>query len=137
MRSHGLPSFPDPKVSDSNGKVSVMVGVPASAAASPQFQAAQKACQGIMPAPGANQSQSQQGQPPTQDLLAFARCLREHGVPKFPDPNRQGQLTLEMINAAGVDMHAPGLLTAARGCVDVTRGAITVAQVERAVNGPH
>ena len=25
-------------------------------------------------------------------MLAFSRCVREHGVPNFPDPNSQGDL---------------------------------------------
>lgn len=41
-----------------------------------------------------------------------------------------------MVTAAGVDLHAPAILTAAKACVAVTRGAVTVADVERAVNGP-
>jgi hypothetical protein len=42
-----------------------------------------------------------------------------------------------MINAAGVDLHAPGVLTAGKACVGVTDGVISVADVERAINGPH
>jgi hypothetical protein len=34
-------------------------------------------------------------------ILAFAKCLRSHGVTNFPDPTSQGQLTLEMVNAVG------------------------------------
>jgi hypothetical protein len=66
-----------------------------------------------------------------------ARCLRDHGVTDFPDPNAQGQLSLQMISAAGVDLHAPSFFTAAKSCVGVTRGAIPLAAVERAINGPH
>jgi hypothetical protein len=137
MRSHGLPNFPDPHVSYQNGQGSVSQGVPASDAASPQFKTAQKACQHIMPAPGGSGGGSQDHGPPPQALLAFARCLRAHGLPKFPDPDRQGQLTIEMINAAGVDLHAPAVLAAAEGCVGATHGAITMAEVQRAINGPH
>jgi hypothetical protein len=63
--------------------------------------------------------------------------LRSHGISDFPDPNVQGQLTLQMIRAAGVDLHAPSLLSAAKACVGVTHGAITIAAVVRAINGPH
>ncbi len=54
----------------------------------------------------------------------------------FPDPTAQGQLTLAMIHAAGVDLQAPSLLTAAKACVGVTHGAITLAQVEQAIHHP-
>jgi hypothetical protein len=66
--------------------------------------------------------------------LAFASCLRAHGLTTFPDPNPQGQITGEMITAAGIDLHAPGVLTVAKGCIGVTHGAITLAMVERAIN---
>jgi hypothetical protein len=50
MRSHGEPNFPDPKVE--GGGVRLQIG-PSSGIdpRSPQFQAAQKACQGDMPGP--------------------------------------------------------------------------------------
>jgi hypothetical protein len=55
----------------------------------------------------------------------------------FPDPNAQGQLTLQMIGAAGVDLKAPSFLTAAKACVGVTHGQITLGLVAQAINGPH
>jgi hypothetical protein len=70
-----------------------------------------------------------------QRILAFARCLRSHGIPNFPDPTSQGQLTLEMVNAAGVDLHTPTVLTAAKTCLGTTDGAITAADVQRALTG--
>jgi hypothetical protein len=48
MRSHGVPNFPDPKVSGNT----VQLGGPSSQGFdpnSPQFQAAQKACQSSLP----------------------------------------------------------------------------------------
>jgi hypothetical protein len=38
-----------------------------------------------------------------------------------------------MISAAGIDLHQPAVLTAAKACVGVTRGAITMAQIEAAI----
>jgi hypothetical protein len=133
MRQHGVTNFPDPQVTTRPGQGSVRIAM--LAPRSPQSKAAQHACGHLLPGPQ-NTSPAQQ-HARTQDLLAFARCLRGHGVANFPDPNSQGQLTLQTINAAGVDLHAPGVLTAARSCVGVTHGAITGADVERAINGPH
>lgn len=135
MRNHGVTNFPDPVISTSANSVSVKIAVPASVGKSPAFQTAQTACQGILAALGnANPAEQRQH---AQDLLAFARCLRAHGLTNFPDPNAQGKLTLAMINAAGIDLHQPGVLTAASACVSVTHGAITMANVEQAINGPH
>ena len=41
------------------------------------------------------------------------------------------------MSGAGIDLHTPALLTAAKGCAPVTHGQITPAQVVRAINGPH
>ncbi len=70
-------------------------------------------------------------------FLAFAHCLHTHGIPDFPDPNTQGQISGQMIDAAGVDLKAPSFMTAADGCVGVTHGAITRANIARLVNRAH
>ena len=135
IRAHGVPAFPDPQVTTTPGSVGIRQAVPAAAGLSPAFNAAQKACRGIMPAPGKGGSHDEG--PGKQVLLAFAHCLRGHGVAGFPDPNASGQLTIEMIRAAGVDIHTRSFFDTAKACVGATHGAITVAQLERAINGPH
>jgi hypothetical protein len=137
MRKHGVSNFPDPTVSTGSGSSKIAQAVPEGAGASPRFKSAQKACQGILPAAQGNGPTPAQQEAHKRVILAFASCLRTHGISKFPDPNGQGQLTLSMINAAGVDLHAPGFLTAARACVSVTHGMITLGQVAQAINGPH
>ncbi len=52
MRTHGVPNFPDPKFSSGGGGVRVTLKASGSGGinpSSPQFQAAQKACQSISP----------------------------------------------------------------------------------------
>jgi hypothetical protein len=136
MRAHGLSNFPDPHVVSHDGQTSVSQMLPQSAAAAPAFKSAQKACQHFQPTPQSGPGPGDQ-QHHKQVLLAFARCLRAHGLTGFPDPNAQGQLTLAMINAAGVDIHGPGFFTAAKACVGATHGAITLAQVAQAARGNH
>jgi hypothetical protein len=138
MRNHGVSNFPDPKVSSSGpGDTAIAMVVPKTFSSEPGFSSAIKACRGILPGPGnGNPAEvAQQQQQHKQVLLAFAKCLRMHGLTNFPDPSSQGQLTVEMIQQAGVDLHAPDVLPAARACIGVTHGAITWADVERAVNG--
>ena len=58
MRTHGVPNFPDPEFSSSGGGVRVRIGGKGGPGGidpnSPQFQAAQRACQSIVPKlPGA------------------------------------------------------------------------------------
>jgi hypothetical protein len=135
MRKNGVSNFPDPQVSTTPGGGSVRIRAVAPAGRTPQFKAAQQACRHLLPGPQNTIPAEQHAR--AQALLAFARCLRSHGIANFPDPNGQGQLTSATINAAGVDLHAPGFLTAAKACVGVTHGAITGADVVRAINGPH
>ena len=135
MRTHGATNFPDPQVTTSPGQTKISIRAVGKANQSPQFKAAQQACQHLLPGPQSESPAQQQAH--ARALLAFARCLRSHGLPNFPDPNAQGQLTIEMINAAGINLHAPNVLPAARACVGVTHGVITGADVERAINGPH
>ena len=135
IRAHGVPAFPDPQVTTTPGSVGIRQAVPAGVGTSPAFTAAQKACRGVMPAPGKGGSNDQG--PKKQVLLAFAHCLRTHGVTDFPDPAANGQLSREMISAAGVDIHSRSFFNAARACVGVTHGAITMAQVAAAISGHH
>jgi hypothetical protein len=130
-----VPAFPDPQVSTTPGSVAIRQGVPAAAGLSPKFRAAQKACRSIMPAPRKGGGRDQG--PNKQALLAFAHCLRAHGATGFPDPNASGQLTTEMIKAAGVDIHTRSFFDTAKACVGVTHGAITMALVQMAINGHH
>jgi hypothetical protein len=133
MRSHGVPNFPDPKVVVSPGRQAVGFAVNPSETGLPKFKSADKTCARILPAPS-NPSPAQQ-RAHKQDLLAFARCLRTNGIHGFPDPDIQGRLTLQMVAAAGVDIHSRTFLDAAKACVGVTNGAITLPQIEAAVSG--
>ncbi len=134
MRSHGVSDFPDPKVRISPGHSSVAFGVNPSETGSPHFETAQRACQRILPAPSDSRAEQQTHK---QTLLAFARCLRAHGIHDFPDPDTQGQLPLPTVIAAGVDIHSRTFLDAAKACVGVTHGIITMQQIEAGVNGGH
>lgn len=129
MRSHGLPNFPDPSSSEGIPKDKLPVG-------SPQFLVASSACEHLMPAHGLGpQETGQQARTRVAHALAFARCMRARGFASFPDPTNQGQLTVHMVTAAGLDLHEPKLLRAALACVPVTHGLLTRAAIERAVNG--
>lgn len=81
MRSHGIPNYPDP--SAVSGPVdSSQLGV-----SDTVYETARTACSQLYPqphAPGPNPAQQQhvEGQ-----LLIFAKCMRAHGLPAFPDPN--------------------------------------------------
>lgn len=135
MRSHGVSGFPDPHVSTTPGGVAIsQEAAPVASGQAPVFTAAEHACRGILRAINA---QAGRHGPGAGVLLAFAKCLRAHGLGDFPDPDRTGQITRSMLSAAGVDLHSPMFLSAAKSCIGVTHGAITPAEIRAAISGPH
>jgi hypothetical protein len=78
-------------------------------------QAAQDACQPILDRlPAAARKNS----PPTPEelrgLLGFAQCMRENGLPEWPDPQADGTFPLpEPLRSEG---KSPRLVTAERAC---------------------
>ncbi len=131
MHSHGVPKFPDPNTSGQIPKEQIIALGPSS----PQFNAAQRACAQLWPYGRSSAQSPAQGQPHTAAMLAFARCLRSHGLTNFPDPTSSGQVTHEMVASAGINLHQPAVLRAGDACVSVTHGAITKAIVARFVAG--
>jgi hypothetical protein len=133
MRSHGVPNFPDPISSGGNDKEAVVSAL--EAVSNSQAQAAQTACMHVNGgSPGTGQSPAQ-SQAHTAAMLAFARCIRTHGFPSFPDPTTSGQITHEMLAQAGINFHQPAVPQAGDACVSVTHGFITKTDVARFVAG--
>jgi len=139
IRDHGLTTFPELTVrSDANGQNPVVV--PAQYLHTPAFKSGAEACGRLLPEVGApagpsgGRAQSAQAQAAReQTILAFARCMRTHGVTKFPDPTLQGQLTAEMVVGLGIDLHSASFLRAVTACLPTTHGLLTVADVRRAI----
>jgi hypothetical protein len=135
MRQHGVPNFPDPVVrSNSNGSESVGIRVDPGLASAPAMKAAQNACRAILPVPSAAQI-AQQQHLREQHMLAFAECMRTHGISGFPDPTSQGQLSLSMLRQARIDVAAPAVQSAALTCVPASGGELTAAAVKAAASG--
>jgi hypothetical protein len=82
MRVGGVPNFPDP--SSAHGGLFNTTGIDTS---SPAFHAAQAKCQKLMGGgPTALGSHTHPTAQTMARLLRIARCMRQHGVPQFPDP---------------------------------------------------
>ena len=137
MRDHGVANFPDPHVSISGGSTQISMMAKGNPNGSPQIQAAQTACRGILPGPSSVNpgAQAQQQRARTQDELSFAHCMRNHGINGFPDPPAQGRLTLPMIQAAGIDLTASQFRTAALACIPASNGILTRQAVMQATSG--
>lgn len=54
------------------------------------------------------------GAPADQSGLGYARCMRAHGVSRFPDPNRSGNGF--DLAGAGIDQSSPAIRAAERAC---------------------
>jgi hypothetical protein len=132
MRANGVPNFPDPTGGKGGANKTAIVSA-LQAVSNSQVQAAQTACIHVNGgSPGTGQSLAQ-GHAHTAAMLAFARCMRSRGFPDFPDP-AHGQLTPQMVTAAGIDLHQPAILRAGLACTSVTHGLLTRADIERAVS---
>jgi hypothetical protein len=55
-------------------------------------------------------------------------------VTRFPDPKAQGGLTVEMVQAQGIDVHSPAFLRVVHACLPASHGALTPAKVREALN---
>ena len=84
MRSHGVPNFPDPTVQNGSVGFSITAGDGVDQN-SPQYQSARQACASLRGGGTANS-----GSGNLAKELKFAQCMRSHGVPDFPDPNKNG-----------------------------------------------
>jgi hypothetical protein len=114
MRSHGVPSFPDPV--DGRLSPTVRKGGPLDPS-NPQFQSAQKACRSLAPAGalgGSAPSHSQQS-----GQLKFAACMRKNGVPDFPDP--QGG---HIVAGGNLNPSSPQFQSAVQACQKLIPGGI-------------
>jgi hypothetical protein len=135
MRSHGVPNFPDPSTSGSfqveisgNHTRVALSDIPGVNPDSPAFKVAQAACQNLIPG-GLGPSGPATATAMTQ-ARAWAKCMRAHGVPNFPDPRTtipshgppfNGQVNqingaVFMLPAATINPQSPAFERAATTC---------------------
>ena len=86
MRAHGVPNFPDPRsdggnsVSASPGSSTItLAGIPFSG---PAFKNAEKLCDPL----GLGAGRPAISEAMKQKLIAFAQCMRRHGLTQWADP---------------------------------------------------
>lgn len=117
MRTNGVSGFPDPNTSGSFTIDAVANGSSVDAR-SPAFARALVACRNLEPAgfTGNKRTPEQQAA-----ALKFAQCMRDDGVPSFPDPKPDGPI---------IDVHGahsiPGFHGALEKCSVIYAGAMGV-----------
>ncbi len=88
MRANGVSAFPDP---DASGELTIdgIANGSSLDTSSPAFEHALAACKDLEP-PGFTGTRATPQQRTAR--LEFARCVRDNGVPDFPDPAPNGPL---------------------------------------------
>jgi len=89
MRDNGVPNFPDPKMEDGGGfSLSLPEG-----ADNEKVDAAQEKCKANLPNGGVPEKPDPER---LEQMRKYAQCMRENGVPNFPDPSEDGGIALDM-----------------------------------------
>jgi hypothetical protein len=104
VRARGVPNFPDPGSSGGIVKETAQqLGVSSS-----QLQAAQNACQHLLPNTGNIDDNPAALHLWWSQMQRFARCMHSHGVPNWPDPSPYPQDPVRPtfnLHAAGIGFH--------------------------------
>ena len=121
MREHGV-DMPDPVVG-ADGGMTVSIGAEGGKPIDAKtLQTADEACKQLMPA--RPDGGSTQMTPEQQDaMLAFAKCMREHGV-NMPDPEFGSGGTKVAIGADGLSFDSPTFKAANEACRSIMPDAL-------------
>jgi hypothetical protein len=116
MRAHGLPNFPDPKVSAGGGMSLSLDNSSGLNPDSPQFKAAQKSCEKLMPDGGKPDAATQAKM--QAQMLKFSACMRSHGLANFPDPvfSQGGARVTLGGKGSGLNPNSPVFKAAQKAC---------------------
>lgn len=118
MRAHGVPNFPD-RGDTVSGPYNSIAGIKIPTSInmqSPAYESANKSCSGLLAA-----IFSPQGKPPITAsmkaaLIAQAQCMREHGVPNYPDPTFPASGGIAVQIGPGVNTESPAFQQAQKTC---------------------
>jgi hypothetical protein len=104
MRENGMTWFPDP----AGGKMTVKIP---DSVNKESFEAAQRACRQWAPGGESGPKPSAED---IEKVRQMAKCMRENGVPNFPDPNPDGGIALD--SKLGLDPESPTFQAAQKKC---------------------
>ena len=115
VRSHGVPDFPGP---DSSGQIPKITSGQQVGVSDSRLTAARGACQALWPYQAPTQAQQRQQ---LTDDLKFARCMRSHRLPDFPDPTSSDGRVEFVLSASrdGFNPYSPQILAKAHECQHV------------------
>jgi hypothetical protein len=120
MRSQGVLNFPDPSSSGGIPKETPQqLGVTSS-----QFESAQNACIHLL-ASGSSGPTTAELQQSWSDMANFARCMRSHGVPNWPDPTMyppHPERPTFSLQPVGIDPNSPQISAKIHECEPLLHG---------------
>jgi hypothetical protein len=130
MRANGVTNFPDPQnYAGGNPKLTIH-----ELATTSRVRTALNACGHLLPSgPGQSQETEQEIRTRVADALSFAKCMRSHGIARFPDPTATGDLSVAMVESQGIDVHSPAVLRVVQTCIPASHGGLTLAKVKEAI----
>ncbi len=109
VRSHGVPSFPDP---DSTGHIPKLQVINARKSNPSRFDSANNACSQLLPNGGNGPTITAADR---TDYLKAAACMRSHGFSGFPDPTfPNGNVTVDI--PSSIDQDSSEFKSAATTC---------------------
>ncbi|MFB4311501.1 hypothetical protein [Actinomadura sp. GTD37] len=118
MRKNGV-DMPDPK----DGKVEIRASGKPGEGAGPkgggEIEAAQKKCAHLMPNGGRPEKPKQEE---LAQMRAFSKCMRDHGVAKFPDPKPDGRMLLKAGPGTGLNPESAEFKAAQKACDKLAPG---------------
>jgi hypothetical protein len=128
MRRNGVPRFPDPVTEGRGMRISLGPGSGIDPN-SPTYKNAERTCRRLLPNGGVPTPQEQARL--LSAALAYARCMRQHGVPEFPDPKVSGNGLEwgELGPRTGADPRSPQFEAAVATCNELVPDARFPVQV--------
>ena len=120
MRSHGVRNWPDPSSSGAFAK-----GTPQQLGVSDsRFDAAENACGALLPngglPPGGTPTPAELRKMES-DALDFARCMRSHGAPNWPDYTLRGGIPIFDLHGTTIAPNSPQIVSEQRRCQSLLR----------------
>ncbi|MFI6726993.1 hypothetical protein NRF20_39385 [Streptomyces sp. R-74717] len=120
MRENGVSGYPDPK-EDSQGRVQLTVPENIDQN-SPTFKSAQSACQSLL-VQGDMGAAANSREFDATKVAAWAKCIRENGMPNFQDPKVDGSTIIIDADAAGISgQNDPNFAKATSACYSIRPG---------------
>jgi hypothetical protein len=126
MRDNGV-DMADPQKQPGGGIIQKMGSGPGQPINQAKVDAAQKTCEKFMPKRGGNDDGPKDDSKQRAAFLSYSKCMRENGVPKFPDPKFSDhgvELSIRTKDGSvNLNPNAPAFKAAEKTCQKILRDA--------------